>query len=500
MALKGFMRRFKSFEILTEGQIEAIHKGTLDVLQKTGVRVEHKKALKIFKRNGCKVDHNNNRVYFPPALVEECLRKAPSSFRIKARNPKNDLVIGGNTLYFNAGMGMKTVDLNTWEPRTATRKDNYDGVTILDALDNLHFIPWYTPYFTLKDVPPVMSMLESTTAKLKNSSKVIGEGYSNNCEIFTIEMAKAIGIDLVNQCTSSAPLTYYGEAVEATFRYVEAGFPICIVTGAISGGTGPVTVAGLLIVANAEIMAGIVLTQLIKPGTRIGVLDATYPQNMRTGSADFGQIAISLHSSAFNQIWRRYEIPIWDGNQAFTNSKKIDFQCGYEKAIMAVISALSGAHLLFLHGGLYGELTFHPILAILEDDVANMIGRFIEGIEVSNETMAIDLIEEVGPIPGFYLNKAHTRKWWKKEQLVPKVADRLTYPEWMKGGKKSCLDYAKERMEEILVTHKVDPPLTNSQEQDIEKILEEARRYYKDKDMISEGEMVNYRKSIKSSM
>ena len=97
--------------------------------------------------------------------------------------------------------------------------------------------------------------------------------------------------------------------------------------------------------------------------------------------------------------------------------------------------------------------------------------------------MALDLIDEVGPIPGFYLDKEHTRKWWKLEHFIPKVADRLSLPEWMENGKKSALDYAKERMDEILATHKPEP-LTPKQEEDVEKILEEARQYYRRKGLM----------------
>jgi len=111
--------------------------------------------------------------------------------------------------------------------------------------------------------------------------------------------------------------------------------------------------------------------------------------------------------------------------------------------------------------------------------------------------MAVDLIEKVGPIPGHFLSEEHTRKWWKLEQFIPKAADRLTYPEWMETGKKGCLDYARQRMEEILATHKA-PPLTPKQEADIEGILEEARKYYKGRGLISEEEMATYRKSMKS--
>jgi trimethylamine--corrinoid protein Co-methyltransferase len=129
------------------------------------------------------------------------------------------------------------------------------------------------------------------------------------------------------------------------------------------------------------------------------------------------------------------------------------------------------------------EITAHPVQAVLDDDVAGMIGRFIEGVEVSDETLAIDLISDVGPIPGIFLNREHTRKWWKKEQYMTKAADRQSYDEWKRYGKKNGLDYAKEIMEEIIATHQPDP-LTESQENDIEKILEDARQYYKKKGMM----------------
>ena len=162
-----------------------------------------------------------------------------------------------------------------------------------------------------------------------------------------------------------------------------------------------------------------------------------------------------------------------------------------------MITGLSGGSARPLHGAVYGELSHHPVQAILDDDLASMVGRFLEGVAVNDETLAIDLMEGVGPIPGHFLNKAHTRKWWKLEQFVPKAADRLTYPEWMKSGKKSCLDYARDRMEEIVATHK-PTPLASSQEEDIERILEEARKYYREKGLTSEEEMARYRESMKS--
>jgi trimethylamine--corrinoid protein Co-methyltransferase len=496
--LKGFTRNFKPLEILTQEQVEAIHRATLDVLWQTGVTFHHVKALKLFEKNGCKVDYDEKRVHFPSGLVEECLRKAPSSFRFKARDPRNDLIYGGNTVYFMNMPGMQTIDLDTWEPRVPTRKENYDGVTVLDALDNCHFMDAYSPYFGFEDVPEVMKIPESCAAKIRNSTKVQGTGYSNDCEVFCIQMSQAVGADLVGRCIAAPPLTYYSDAVEAAFRYIEAGFPMQLCAGGVIGATYPATTAGSVVIGNAECMAGIVLTQLVKPGHGNTVASFTLPLNMRTGAPAFGQIGISLFHVVFNQMWRRYGVPIYGNADTPSSSKKIDFQCGYERGINLTINALCGANSMLFFGGLHGELTHHPVQAILDDDIAGMIGRFLEGVTVSDETIALELIEQVGPIPGNYLNTAHTREWWRKEQFVPKVADLQTYPEWMKTGKKDCVDYAKERMEEILATHKVSMPLTASQEEDIERILNEARKYYMDKGLISDAEWAVYMRSLES--
>ena len=484
MAMKGYSLKIKPLQILRDEQVEKIHQGTLEILEETGIRIEHDRALELFADSGCKVNFKDKRVRIPGYLVEECLNKAPSSYIVKARDSKNNLRVGGNTLYFANFPGMRTVDLNTWEYRAATKKENADAIKILDALDSVHKLLCYTPYFEVKGIPPVMAIPQSVAAKIRNSTKVQLTGYAHDCEVFVIKMVKAARMEIFGQCSASPPLTYYKDAIESAFRFVEAELPLHIGTGDIFGGTSPATLAGSMITNNAEIIAIIVLTQLIKPGTRVIAVDFVFPQNMQTGSPAFGAIGIGLHQVMFNQIWRRkYKIPTNSASIGLSSSKKIDFQCGYERIVNALLAALSGANIIQLHGGVHGELTYHPVQSILDDDIAGMIGRFIEGVEVSDETLAIDLIKEVGPIPGFYLNKEHTRKWWKKEQFIPKFADRLTYPEWLKEDKKDALAYAKEKMEEILATHK-PVPLSEDQGQEIDEILEEARRYYKEKGMI----------------
>ncbi len=485
MTMKGFSRNFKPLEILTEEQVEAIHRGMLNVLEKTGIRVEHKRALKLFEQNGCPVDYDEMRVRLPPSLVEECLRKAPSSFYIKAREPENGWQIGGNNLYLEPFPGMRTVDLDTWKDRPATQKERDEGLVVIDALDSVHGIGPYTPYFDVEGIPPAMAIPEGIAAAFRKSTKaLIGQGHQLDSEIFTMEMAKAVGAEYAMNFNMAPPLTARSDIVEAMFRTVEGGFPVWLTGGVTMGATSPATIAGAEIVNNAQAVFSVVLAQLIRPGTgAVFSHSLSFAQDMRGGVPAYGGIEGVLHLVGANQIWRKYGIPKSAGVPGISSSKAMDFQCGYEKAIGALAAALSGSNVIMLHGGVYGELSWHPVQAILDDDIAGMIGRFIEGIEVDDDTLAIDLINAVGPIPGMYLDKAHTREWWKKEQFIPKAADRLSYPEWFGGGKKIALDYAKDRMEEILATHK-PKPLTASQENEIERILEEARAYYKKKGML----------------
>lgn len=160
MTAKGFVCNFKPLEILTEEAVESIHRGTLDVLWQTGVEFRSEKALKLFQKHDCKVDFEDRRVHFPPGLVEECLSKCPNTFPLKARDPEKDIIVGANTVYFSPFPGMDTVDLDTWERQVPTRKEYYDGLTVLDALDNVHCIGNYTPYFAFEGVPPCMGILE----------------------------------------------------------------------------------------------------------------------------------------------------------------------------------------------------------------------------------------------------------------------------------------------------------------------------------------------------
>ncbi|MBM3701470.1 MAG: hypothetical protein FJW63_00525, partial [Actinobacteria bacterium] len=167
---------------------------------------------------------------------------------------------------------------------------------------------------------------------------------------------------------------------------------------------------------------------------------------------------------------------------AFSNAKIIDYQLGAEKLPLAMASALSGANLIVLHGGVTAELAYNPILAIIDDDIAKTIGRIVEGFDVNDATIGLDVIREVGS-SGTFLNTKQTRTMWKTEDYMPKIFDKTSYQEWINTGKKTVVNKAKERYEEILATHK-PVPVTPEQDKEIDRILKEATEYYKKKGLI----------------
>jgi trimethylamine--corrinoid protein Co-methyltransferase len=496
--IPGFTRKFAPLELLTQEEAESIHRGALYILEKTGMRVDHQPSLELLEKNGCSVDHEQNRVRFHVALVEECVRRCPSSYVLKARDPELDLMIGGDTVYFMQGMGMRYVDLETWETRPATASEHRDAMIVADALENVHLADGVFFYMERESIPPVMVMLENLVSGLRYSAKAEQFGYQKECEIFAIRIAEALGINLNPELDSASPLTVYGGALDAAFRYVEAGIPIQPTVGSTMGSEGPATNASAVVLEVATILGWTVITQLIKPGAPMSIQHGNGPMNMRSGNPLFGMVGGAITSAMINQMLRKYEIPSCPSSGFSSNAKVIDYQVGYEKAIGALTDALSGGHLFIFQGGSSGELTYHPVLSVLDDDVAGWIGRFLQGVTVVDETLAIDLINQIGPIPGHYLSTAHTREWWQKEQYLPKAADLEAYPVWIKSGKRDALELAKERVAEILENHR-PTPLTAEQETTVEDIMNEARNYYRDKGFISDEEWSVYMKVIGSS-
>ncbi|MCU0507074.1 MAG: trimethylamine methyltransferase family protein [Anaerolineae bacterium] len=475
MSREGITRR-TTLRTLSEQELCALHDGALTVLAETGLTFEDPWALAFLAAQGCRVDEAAGRVRFPRELVEACLAQAPRQFPLAAPNPANSLLLGGDRLYFSHSSGMQTVDLDTLEPRRPTRQDYIDCIRVLQALPHLDHLGCY-PYFGFDDMPDTLAIPAGVALHMQYSDKHQMTACSNDAELFTFQMAQATGHEIAGTIGSSPPLTWSCGAITSARRIVEAGYALTTVDGAMMGGTGPATVAGSAIVSTAEHLGMVVLAQCLNPGHRMLIGHFSAPLNMRTGSPAFGQIGASLSNAVFNQLWSRYGLPLSNGSPGYVSAKGIEFQAGYEKGIAAVIAALSGVNSMLLHLGVANELSAHPAQAILDDDIAGMVARFVAGEEMSEDALAVDLIQAVGPIPGHYLSRPHTRKWWRKEQFIPATADSLSYPEWLDGGKKTALDYARDRLAAILAAPE-QRFTTPSQDADLERILADARRYY----------------------
>jgi len=480
---KGFKRKFEPIKILSDSQIEQIHTASLQVLGEVGFKYDSNKSLKLLQSNGCIVDYETKIAKIPPDLIEESIRKTPSSFMVRSRDPEKSIRLGGNTLYFMNSAGARYCDVDTGIVTIPTLEQNNEGVIVSDALDTVHVFPSYTPYFEIENVPPVMSCPVSCAQRIRFSTKPSRGAQPTDTFIWETKMAQAVDSQLMGCVEGAAPLSLSEDACNAAFYYLNAAFPIYIASGSIMGGSHPITVAGASVSHNAELLAIVVLLQCIKPGCGIIANNFVSAMNMATGDLNFGTAAVALHQMAYNQIWHSlYKIPVNNTGSAFSNSKKVDYQTAAEKLPLVMCSALSGANLIVLHGGVTAELAYNPILAVIDDDVASTIGKILEGFNVNDEMIDIDTIKEVGS-SGTFLSTKQTRTLWKAEDYMPKVFDKTPYREWLAGGKKTVIEKAKERMADILANHK-PRPLTDEQDKEIDRILKEAEKYYEKKGLM----------------
>jgi trimethylamine--corrinoid protein Co-methyltransferase len=480
---KGYKRRFAALKILQESQVEEIHSATLQLLQDTGFLFESQRALKLLADHGCAVDGETMVAKIPPDVVEWAVRQTPSSFVVKARDPDKSVMFGGNTLYFFNSAGARHTDVDTGTTSVATLEQNNRAVLVSDALESVNAFPSYTPYFEIEGVAPVMTCPVSCAQRMRFSSKPSRGATEAGSYLWEIQIAQACGCQLLGCMSIHPPLKLSAEGCDAAFHYVEAGFPMYLAAGSPMGAGHPVTLAGATVYHNAENLAMLVLVQCIKAGTGVIVDNFVSGMDMRSGDLNFGSAGCALHHMAFNQIWHHlYRIPINNVGSAFSNSKMVDYQLGAEKLPIAMCSALSGASMITLHGGVTAELAYSPILAVIDDDIARNIGRIVEGFEVNDETIGLDVIKEVG-FGGSFLVSGQTRKFWRSEDYMPAVFDKSSYQEWASAGRKTVVEKAKARYAQILERHS-PAPLSVAQDGEIDRILREAEGYYRKKGLM----------------
>ncbi len=472
MTMKGFVVK-QPINVLRDEELEMVQGAMLEILERTGIVFQHEKALDVLADAGCKVDREEMRVRIPPYLVEESLRMCPSRVTLKARNPKHDVILGGNRVHFCPWLGMNAVDLDTWEQKVPTEQDFLESTTVLDYLDEVH-IHGFGNYINVdQEVAPGLSAYPWGIAyNLRHTEKALFGAAILGIEQWIVEMFQVVGVRPAMLVSGAPPLTWPGHQLTVLFASAEADFPITPFSGVAAGSNSPATLAGTIAQNYAEVAAIVVLAQTIKPGMEVLVGNYSQVMGMREAAVLQGGVESALMDAAWSQIWRSNDIPR-TGCGVRSDSKSLDYQCAVEKTMSATLAVLAGSNKVYFQGGVYDELYASHVAAIMDNDIAKMLGRFLQGINVIDDTLAVDLIDEVGPMPGHFLGERHTRDWWMREQLLPDIADRLSYPEWVNRGKKDSLARAKEKCREILATHEV-PPLPPDQDKEITKILKSA--------------------------
>lgn len=453
-------------DLLTEAQVDRIHTGTLKVLSRVGVKFDNDLALDILKRGGCTVDRSSGQVRFPPALVQECVRRCPSRFTISARNRGYDLDIGGDRLYFQSHPGLYLSDLETGQRREATLADIGPLCRLVDAMEEIHLA--IMPTATICDKPPPVMVEWVTAEQMRNTQKVTAAGVFQGCAKWVIEMAQVTDQQVYGQINPISPLRYPGDQIDGGLAYVDAGHPVCILPGPTVGASSPATLAGTLVLQNAEHLAGLVLIQLHRPGAPVTLASYPHVLDMRKGAPCIGGVEVGLLGAALAQLGRYYGIPSHP-EFPLSDSKAMDEQASLEKALTAVLLAGAGANLISNGGALEAEKVWSPVQLVIDNEINAMVGRVLAGIVVTDETLALDVICEVGSV-GNYLGTMHTLRTWRKEQYLPRLADRQGYESWQDQGSKEITERARERAMDLLRTHQV-PPLTREQDRELNRIL-----------------------------
>ncbi len=472
-----------SLKILSDDQIQIIHKTALGLLQKVGVVIKEPRALEYFKKAGAEVDKENYRVRIPSDIVEAALKMAPSHFTIHARIPENTVEVDDKRLYIEPMIGrLNTIDLDTGERRRTNLKDVANLVRVCDAMEYYHLLHSGAIMPSIEGIPLHASHVYGYLTSIRNTGKVVkgsprGRSTAEDC----IRMAAVVagGEDALRQkpnifttVNPVTPLQHDQGQTEGLIEYASYGLPIDITSEPQAGATAPVTLAGLLAQQTADIISGITLAQLVNPGTPVWYGTCGAIMDMKVGQIALGSVESGMINVASAQIASFYGIPC-RGTGASTESKLLDIQAGYEKAITTFMAALGGINCLFYPGVMDHALTISLESMVIDNEICGMAYRALQGIDVNVDTLAVSVIESVGP-GGNYLGERHTMDYLLKEQYMPSFSDRQTREDWLiRSDGKSGWERAKDEVRRILAEHN-PPTLDSNVEAELERIVKEV--------------------------
>lgn len=447
------------FRILSDKQIEELHLATLQILERTGVTFQSQEAIDLLGDAGADV-FNPDRVKIPSYLVEQALRIAPKTITLYTREGIPAMVLNGQTgSHFGAVVdGPYILDPYTRKRRQCYVEDIADTARLCDALPNIERV---FATFSHQTVPPIIADKVSLLQAILNTSKPAGsqsKDVSSLREIIDLCAIVAGGEEQLRKkpfymgsSQPVSPLIQGKDAMEKSLLCAEKGIPVCVYPMPMAGATVPATLPGTIAISNAEMLSQLVVLQLKNPGTPVIIGSMPSIMDMKTCIFGFGAPEMTVMLGALTELTHFYKLPI-QGSAGHTDAGVIGVQATAEIIYQILISALSGADLVHNLGVMHHAEIISPELLVLANEIIDMVKVLMDGIEINNETLPLDLIERLGP-KSTYLSEKHTLKHFRKF-WVPRLFDRsFTKTECIKD----CEDLLKERTIELLETHQPKP-------------------------------------------
>jgi trimethylamine--corrinoid protein Co-methyltransferase len=469
-------------KILSDRDIEKIHNGALNILWRTGVEVREEQAFEILRKAGCPT--NGKTIRIPDHLVREAIRTAPKTFTLYGRDPNFKVTLEDRMVYYEPMIGrLNILDLETGLRRRTTLDDVAKLIQVADALEHYTLLHSGAIMPHIEGVPDEVAHVHGYFTSVKNSSKVIkgvvrGKVKAKDC----IRMAAVVAgggetlkkrPNIFTTCNVISPLEYMVEQTEGLIEYAKAGLPVDIASEPQCGATSPVTMAGTLAQQTAEILGMVVISQLVNPGTPVLMGTVAAAMDLRNGMIALGGVEAALLNVAHAQMAQFYGIPS-RGTGSNTESKILDMQAGYEKAITLSLPAMAGINMIFYPGTMDHAMTVSLESLVIDHEICGMIDRILKGVSVTEETIGLDLIDKVGP-GGHYLNQKHTMKHLREEHFLTKLSDRDSYEIWTQKGKRGIQEQAKEQVKKILAEH-IPLPMDSAVEKELLSIVQDVEK------------------------
>lgn len=447
------------------GEMERIHHLVLSLLADLGLSQITPSLQARAVAAGCEMD-DNGRLRFPRALVEDMIARTRRKFTLHGIDPAHDIEIGGRRVHAGTGGAAPTImDFHSGKYRESTVADLYDIARLVDRLDNIH---WFHRTVVARDTDTILDLdINTTYACLSGTTKSIAVSYTDSNSVkAVIPMLDAVAggegefrkrpFCTAVCCHVVPPMRFATESCDALEAAVEAGMPILLVAAGQAGATAPAALAGAVAQACAEVLAGVILCNIIDPNCR--AIFATWPfvSDLRTGAMSGGSGEQALLSAACAQMAGFYDLPN-SVPAGMTDSKLPDMQAGGEKGYTISLAAHAGASMIHECAGMHGSLMGTSFESyVLDNDLIGAILRTVRGVEVTEDTLSFDVIRDVVLGEGHYLGHAQTYSRMKTDYLYPEIADRRSISEWEDAGARDAREVARDKVRRVLAEHYPD--------------------------------------------